>query len=96
MKSQLDLIVTVSALVLAAIAAVVFMQIKRTPEKLAPVTTVNLSPLVMPSPDVKFANSLPSGGSGGMGAGGGVGMMMGRPGASKGGGGGKGKLSAGG
>ena len=85
MKSQLDLIVTVTALVLAAICAIVFMQLRRTPQKLAPVAQVNLAPLVMPAADVKFNNSLPSGGSGGMGAGGGVGMMMGRPGGGRGG-----------
>ncbi len=80
MKNQLDLIVTVTSLVLAAIAAIVFMQIRRTPQKPPPVTQVNLAPLVMPTADVKMANSLPAGGSGGMGAGGGMGMMMGRPG----------------
>ena len=92
MKNQLDLIVTVTSLVLAAIAAVVFMQLRRTPQKLAPVTQVNLAPLVMPAADVKFANSLPAGSGGGMGAGGGVGMMMGRAR----GGGGRGKFGGGG
>ena len=93
MKNQLDLIVTVTALVLAGICAVVFMQLKRQPQKLAPVAQVNLAPLVMPAADVKFANSLPAGSGGGMGAGGGVGMMMGRAGGAKG---GRGKFAGGG
>lgn len=99
MKNQLDLIVTVASLILAAVAVVVFMQIRRQVPKPGAVTPVNLSPLVMPNPDIKYANSLPSGSNQpGGGGGGGMGMNMGRAGGGGGGGArrGKGGASAGG
>jgi len=69
MKNQLDLIISVVALILAFIFAGIFYGTKRTITKPPEPTKVNTAALALPTGDVKFANSLPgSSGSGSRGS----------------------------
>ena len=84
MRNQLDLIISSVAILLALIFAAVFYSTKKTVQKPAEPTKVNLAALALPGGDVKYGNSLPGGGGGS----GGGGAMRG--GGGGGGGGGRG------
>lgn len=76
MKNQLDLIVSLSALVIALVFAGVFWGTARKPLPPPAVTPVKVSPVALPAPAIPMTNGLvptatKSGGGGGRGGGGG-------------------------
>jgi uncharacterized membrane protein YgcG len=89
MKNQMDLIISIVALILAAIIAFVWMETKRTVVHPAPPTAPVLTPVDYPAVGVQYSTSLPGGsGSGGMGGGGMAAGGAGGSGGFRGGGGG--------
>ncbi|HEY3781716.1 MAG TPA: hypothetical protein VGL56_11565 [Fimbriimonadaceae bacterium] len=94
MKNQMDLIISVVALLLAGIIAFVWMSTKRTVTHPAMPTAPNTAPVAYPDETVSMATALPGGSGGGGGGANGFGGGGGF-GKGPGGGGGKGRLMPG-
>ena len=69
MKNQMDLIISIVALLLAGIIAFVWMQTKRTVTHPAAPAAATMTPVDYPSEGVQYSTSLPGGGGGGGGGG---------------------------